>query len=209
MKTRTLILLLLLCSGRLFAQTTEKFTPALMETKSGAKVVYTGDNHSVTLDIVSKNIKPTKNPNLLIVDGKTFQFMLIPNDALSTTDTTLARQKAELLGYAEYEIDYAKKELKIEISGITQKWATINNNLFLLWYYNMPPSADKRSTLQQLNLSTLCFAHVLNLNNAVTEGETLETNSGLLLNAAKTLSLNNFKIDLDTLYKQLQDEMKQ
>jgi len=65
MQTRTLILLLLLCSGKLFAQTTEKFTPALMETKSGAKVVYNSDKHSITFDVVSKKIAPTDNPNLI------------------------------------------------------------------------------------------------------------------------------------------------
>ncbi|QEC75369.1 hypothetical protein [Mucilaginibacter ginsenosidivorax] len=207
MQTRTLILLLLLCSGKLFAQTTEKFTPALMETKSGAKVVYTSDRHSITFDVVSKKIVPTDNPNLINVDNKPLQFILIPNSALSTTDTTLARQKAELLGYADYELDYVKKEVKMKISGVTEKWITINNKLFLFWTYNMPP--DNKSVLQQLNLSTLCFAHVLNLNNPVTQGETLETNSDLLLNAAKTLRLNNFKVDLEALYKQLQDEMKQ
>jgi hypothetical protein len=206
MQTRTLLILLVICCTKLQAQTAEKFTLELMQTKAGAKVVYNSDAHAITLDIVSNKIVLTGNPNLVNVDNKPFQFVLIANNALSTTDTTLARQKAELLGYADYEIRYIKDEVKLKISGFTQKWVTINNKLFLFWSYDMP--ADNKSVRQQINLSTLCFAHVLNLNNAVTNDQTIETNQSLLFNAANTLKLAGH-IDLKKLYQQLQDEMKQ
>lgn len=178
-----------------------------MEMKTGAKVVYTNDSHSIIFDVVSKDIKLTQNAGILNVDKKVFQYTLIPNPALSLTDTTLERQKAELLGYIEYEVSYMKNELKLDVSNITKKWVTINNKLFLFWAYDMPP--DNKSVLQQINLSTLCFANVLNLNNAVPPGEKAEINAELLSAAAKTLQLSNVKTDLNTLYKKLQEEMKQ
>lgn len=207
MLTRTLLLLMLLGSSKLFAQSSEKFTAALMQTKVGAKMVYTSDSHSVILDIVSKKIEPTAAANVVNVDSKPLQLVLLPNSALSTTDTTLERQKAELLGYVQYETNYVKNDVKLNISNITQKWFTINGKLFLFWTYDMP--ADNKSVLQQINLSTLCFAHILNLNNPVTPGETAETNSSLLMDVAKTLQLSNAKTDLNNLYKQLQAEMGQ
>jgi hypothetical protein len=69
--------------------------------------------------------------------------------------------------------------------------------------------ADNKSVLQQINLSSLCFAHVLNLNNPITPGETAETNSPLLMEVAKNLQLSNAKTDLNKLYKKLQAEMGQ
>jgi hypothetical protein len=214
MPTRTLLLLLLLTGSKLFAQTTEKFSPALMQTKAGAKMVYTSDSHSITFDFIFKKVEPTGKENFINVDNKPLQFILIPNSALSTTDTTLKRQKAELLGYATYETDYIKNDLKLNIANITQKWITINGKLFLFWTYDMPPDtpglpSDSKSVLQQLHLSTLCFAHVLNLNIPVSQGETADANSTMLLSVAKTLQLNDFKIDLAQLYKKLQAEMGQ
>ncbi|OOQ57539.1 hypothetical protein [Mucilaginibacter pedocola] len=215
MLNRTLfIAILLLGSARSFAQTAEKYTPALLETKSGAKVVYTSQDHSIIFDIHSDKIIPTEKEGVLSINKKVFQYILIPNGALSMTDTSEARQKAELLGYMEYETSYAKKELKISISNITQKWLTINNKLFLLWGYNMPQDnqAGKNAdqlVLRQVNLSTRCFGAVLNLNSPTLSGETEETNSPMLTEAAKTLQLSNVKTDLPALYKKLQEEMKQ
>ncbi len=207
MKTRALLLLLMLCSGKLLAQSVEKFEPALMEAKFGAKLIYTSETHSVTLDIVSKNIKTTNSPSVINVDEKPLQFVWLPNVALSTTDTTETRQKAELLGYVDYEVKYVKDEVKLKISDVETTFVTINGKLFIFWSYNMPP--DNKSVLKQINLTTLCFAHILNLNNPVTAGQRVETNKKLLFDVANTVKLNNYKMDLADMYKKLQAEMKQ
>jgi apolipoprotein N-acyltransferase len=115
MCNRIFLLLLLLGGSKLFAQTPEEFTAALMQTKAGAKMVYTSDKHSVILDIISNKIEPTQTANVLNVDSKPLQIVLLPNSALSLTDTTLERQKAELLGYVEYETNYVKNEVKLAI----------------------------------------------------------------------------------------------
>jgi hypothetical protein len=207
MKTPALLLLLILCSGKLLAQSVEKFEPALMEAKFGAKLIYTSETHSVTLDIVSKNIKTTDNPSLINVDEKPLQLVWLTNTALSTIDTTQTRRKAELLGYVDYEVKYAKDELKLKISDVQTAFVNINSKFFIFWSYNMPP--DNKSVLKQINLTTLCFAHILNLNNPVTVGQTVETNKKLLFDVANTIKLNNYKINLSDMYKKLQDEMKQ
>ncbi|UOE46922.1 hypothetical protein MTO98_21185 [Mucilaginibacter sp. SMC90] len=204
MKKILVIAFLLFCFSALNAQMAEKFTPALMEAKFGAKQVYNSDSRSFTLDIVTKDIKPMSSPNLVQVDKHLVQFVLISNSAFSQTDTSSARQHAELQGYMQYELDYITGEAKLKISDIEKNFITLNGKLFLLWYYKMP--ADNNSVLQQINLSTLCFGQALNLNSPVTKGETLEENKDLLIKIAQTLKMNNFKIDLNALYKELQNQ---
>ncbi|NHA04019.1 hypothetical protein G7092_09440 [Mucilaginibacter sp. HC2] len=205
----SILLLLILCAGKLAAQTAEQFKPALMETKYGAKIVYTSAGHSLTLDVVSAHIKPLDKSGVIEVDKKVLQYILIENSALSLTDTTVARQKAELLGYAQYELDYIKNEVKLEIADLQQSWVNINNKIYLLWYYRVPqnnkqvPEPGSKRAVQQVNLSTLCFAHVLNLNSPVLEGEDFNDTKELLTKIAKTLKQNNSKIDLGALYNEL------
>lgn len=203
MKTILIIVALLFGFSALNAQVAEKFTPALMEAKFGAKLVYTSDSRSFTFDIVTNDVKPMDKPNLIQVDKHLVQFVLISNKALSQTDTSAARQHAELQGYMQYELDYITGEAKLEISDIQKSFISINGKLFLLWYYKMP--ADNNSVRQQINLSTLCFGQAFNINSPVTKDETLEINKNLLIKIAETLKMNNFKIDLNALYKELQN----
>jgi hypothetical protein len=90
----------------------------------------------------------------------------------------------------------------LNIANVKYEWMDLNHKRFLLWYYDMP-AGKKNSVLKQLNLSTICFAHALNLNNPVTEGDKFEENKALLLKVAQTLKQNDFSLDFDELYKKL------
>lgn len=212
MKFPVLTTILFLSVTRLLAQTApEKFESALMEMKGGAEVVYSGDKHSFTLDIISNKIEPLDKAGYVIVDNKTLQFVLIPNSALKESQDT-AIQKAQLRGYSKYELDYAKNDLKLDYKNLKYEWLTINSKLFLLWYYDMPPNKTKTTPKEgntisvaekQVNLSTLCFGEVLNLNTPFLEGDNFDEDKGLLLKVAQTLKQNDFKIDFNELYKKL------
>jgi hypothetical protein len=186
-----------------FAQdSVEHFKSALMPKKDGVEVVYSSDLHSLTLDVISDHIKPLDQPGYITVDKKIVQFVFIPNDALKTNDTTEATGKKLLLSYMQYELNYIKDELKLNIANVNYEWVDLNHKRYLLWYYDMP-AGKKNSVLKQLNLSTICFAHALNLNNPVTEGEKFDENKALLLKVAQTLKQNDFSLDFDELYKKL------
>jgi len=201
------LLLSLLFSCKLFAQSSnEKFKSALMEKKGGAAVIYSSDKHSFTLDIISDNIKPLQQPGYVSVDNKILQFVFSVNDSFKQTANTEEEQKTRLLGYMQYELEYAKNELKVNYTELKFDWITINNKLYLLWYYDMPvgKKIKKGTVLKQINLSTLCFEHALNLNTPFEQQDSLETDKNFLLKVARTLKQNDFEIDFDALYNELQ-----
>jgi hypothetical protein len=100
MKFSILLTFFLAFTLHLFAQdSVEHFKSALMPKKDGAEVVYSGDLHSLTLDVISDNVKPSDQPGYITVDKKILQFVFIPNDALKTDDTTEATGKKLLLSY--------------------------------------------------------------------------------------------------------------
>lgn len=200
---KLVFVILFFCCGKLFAQDEKDYTTALIPKKVGAEVIYSGSNYSVTLDVNYLNIKPLEEPGYLNVNNKILQLVFIGNKVLQVSDTSIVMQKTLLLSYEKYETDYVKDQLKIDTLKIEHKWIILNNKLFLLWCYDMPGKKTKESVLQQLNLSTLCFAHALNLNTPVTAQDKFEDSENLLYTVAKTLHQNNFKLNFDEVYKKL------
>jgi len=205
MKFPVLVTILFLPLTKLFAQSTsESFKSALLEMKGGAEVVYSSDNHSFTLDLISNKIKPLEQPGYVNIDNNVLQFVLIPNSK-AKEDADTAVEKSELSGYAKYELDYVKNEVKLDYQNLHYEWLTINNKVFLLWYYDMPEKmASKKNAIQmQMNLSTVCFNNILNLNTPVEKEHKFEDSKALLVKVAQTLKQNDFKIDFNELYKKL------
>jgi len=211
MKFSILIFLLILSGIGVFAQSPEKFESALMEMKGGAEVVYSSEKHSFTLDIISDKIEPLNKPGYVLVDNKTLQFVLIPNAALNNSPDTVL-QKSQLQAYTKYELDYIKNELKLNYQNLHYEWLFINNKVFLLWYYDMPPAktnaAPKNGNTitvaeKQINLSSMCFGEVLNLNTPFLHSDSFDDDKALLVKVAQTLKQNDFKIDFNELYKKL------
>lgn len=206
MKSLLLFLLILCASFRGLTQSKsepENFKDALLKTKDGAKLVYTGEKHSFTLDIISKDIKPTIEPNFISIDNLIFQSVVLPFKPRPNYDSlSKEQQQADLMGYMQEHLNYLKKEMKLKYEGLKHEWVEINNRPFLLWYYDMPKT-DKQID-KQIYLSTLCFDQILNLNTPVIrKKDDLNKNKELLLDVAKTLKLNNSSIDVKKLYKEL------
>jgi hypothetical protein len=210
MKNLAIILVLLFSGLRIYAQTSgENFKSALMEKKGGAVVVYSSDKHSFTLNLISNNIKPQNKSGLVIIDNHVLQFILIPNETINADSVSEAYQKIALLGYMNYELDYAKNDLKIAYTNLVTDWVVINNKLLLSWRYDMPAEMikkDENSTRKQINLSTICFGNVLNLNTPFEKNDTLDYDKALLAKVAKTYTPNNFAIDFDEFYKKLHEQ---
>lgn len=204
-------IILLLFTRALFAQSVpENFKTALMQTRGGAEIVYSSEAHSFTLDLISDKIKPLDHPNMVMVDGKIVQCILIGNSALAPGDTTIEQQKAQLLGYMQYELDYAKNDLKVNYTDPGTEWVTINGKLYLFWYYGMPKVKDarlKNTATKQVNLSSVCFAHILNLNTPFLDGDKFDDDKGELLKIAQTYKQNEFSTDFNELYKKLSGEI--
>lgn len=179
----------------------ENFESALIPKMNRAEVAYSSDKHSFTLDIISNNVKPQDIPGLVLVDNKVLQFVFIPDVIAQSTDTSELLQKEFLLAYMNYETDYVKNNAKIAYTNLAHQWLTIGGKLFLLWYYDMPPEC--KTVKRQINLSSMCFRHPLNLNTPQTPEDIFDDSEQLLVKVSQTLKLNDFKLDFDALYKQL------
>jgi len=209
MKNLIFTLALLSAGLKLLAQTSsENFKSALMEKKGGAVVVYSSDKHSFTLDLVSNNIKPQNKSGLISIDNKVLQFILIPNETINADSASEAYQKAALLGYMNYELDYVKNDLKLAYTNLVTEWVVINNKFFLSWRYDMPGEMIKNesSIRKQINLSGICFGHVLNLNTPFGKSDTLADGKALLARVAKTYTPNDFATDFSEFYKKLHEQ---
>ena len=177
----------------LFAQTSaEIFQSIFFKKPNSVQIVFSSNKHSITLDIDSKDIKSTDRPGSIIVDNKMLQYELVADTVLHIgTDP-----KANLLTFLKGRLSYAKHQLKQHYTHSGHDWLVINNKTWLAWYYDLP--GDYGSVTRQINLSTVCFSHVLTL--------TIFSNSegkALLTEIAQTLKQNDFKIDFDAQFKAL------
>ena len=203
---KRLFTLLLFCLTNLvsFSQTTykaEEFQSALMQTKTGAIVVYTGQQHSFEIDIVGK-ITPSEKPNFVTVDNKILQSSIIPfQTKLDFENLSEDAQKKYLSGYMDYEMNYIKEQLKSKNLNEKSEFIMLGNKVFLFWSYDMPKSY--KTVDNQCYLVSICFDQMLILNCPVDKGKTFKEVKDLLTNIGKTLKLNNHTIDLEKLYNKL------
>jgi hypothetical protein len=186
------VLVLFFCQ-ELFGQTSaENFRSIFFKKKNGGEIVFSGNTHSITIDIDSAEIKSTDRPGSIIVDNKMLQYELVADTVLHAG----IDWKDNLLAFLKGRLSYAKHQLKQHYTNSGHNWLVINNKTYLVWYYDLP--GEYGSLVKQINLSTVCFSHVLTL--------TIFSNSddkALLTEIAETLKQNDFKIDFDAQFKTL------
>jgi hypothetical protein len=198
MKVLSVTVLVLFFGQQLFAQTTaENFQSIFFKKKNGAEIVFSSNTHSITLDIESKEIKSTDRPGSIIVGDKMLQYELVADTTLQKNHNAGTDQKDKLLAFLKNRLSYAKHQLKQHYTNSGHEWQVIDNKTYLLWYYDLP--GEYGSLIKQINLSTVCCSHILNL--------TFFSNAddkALLTEIAQTLKQNDFKIDFDKQFKMLQ-----
>jgi hypothetical protein len=198
------LLILTLTSLLCFSQSykAEGFKSALMQTKTGAMVVYTGETHSFTIEIIGNDIKPSDKPNFMTVDNKILQSSIIPfQTQLEFEKLSEEAQKKNLLSYMDYEMKYIKDQLKAKNLNENNEFISLNNELFLFWTYDMPKSY--KTIDKQCYLVTICFDQMLILNSPVDSGKSFKEIKDFLLNIGNTIKLSDHSIDLNKLYEEL------
>lgn len=181
----------------------ESFKATVLKTKTGVMIVYNGSEHALTIEIVSENIKHSEHPDVLMVENRVFQHVVLPSQNRINYDSlSIDRKKANLTSYVNYELNYIKQVLKSEILNVKFKWIELNGKLCLFWLYDMPLS--NTSIEKQVYLTTIYFDNILTLNTAVTrDNNSLDPYLNLLTNAASSVKTFNAPIDLNTLKKDL------
>lgn len=194
----------LMCTGAFAQMGAEQFQSALIPSKFGGRVLFTSRKHALTLDVVSKDIKATENPGVILVNDQVLQYHLIPPTTVDTAARTTEQQRTLLLKYMKGEMDYVKKQMKAENMVTGTEWLTINNKTFLLWNYNVDKE-NKTNVLKQYYLCAVTFNQVLTLNSPVMKGNNEEAVKALLLQVGRTLMQFDTSINADAMYKALQN----
>jgi hypothetical protein len=185
-----------------FAQSVnDGFKSIVLKTKNGAEIVFSGKTWSITIDIDSRDIKPTDNRGELLIRGQLLRYTLTADNYTSKEKTAENMQKARLLAYMKNQLDYVKHISKIRYTRAEHAWQYINNAIYLMWSYDI--QNESGVALKQVNLSTCCFDNILTLNISSVKEEDADPNKALLISAMQTLKQNDFKIDFREQYKKL------
>jgi hypothetical protein len=112
-------------------------------------------------------------------------------------------QRKWLLGWKNYERDWAAEQLKIKLTE-TEAFVKIGDKLFLQWTFNMPASNKPGSIAKQVYLVTICFDQLLVLNGPLEKGKSESALTEKLKTIASTLQVNPGQVqDLEKLHQEL------
>jgi len=180
----------------------EEAHASLVAGKKRSMIAYTGKGHSFTMDVNAKTAKTSDIPGFVSVDGQIVQATLVPSQpAVDARQFTTAQEKEALTKYMNYELAYYKKKLKQNYTQLETEWITVNDRLFLVWYFDMPK--DYKLVSRQLYFSTLYQDQVLDLNAPVFKTEQFSHARGVLNKLVNTLKTYDKNLDMEELKKEL------
>lgn len=210
---RSVLLLFLLANSFLaFGQediNNESFESKFVAQNGGGKVVFNGKSHAFSIDIVGKNVKlqgvagTDNNQCFIDCDGEVIQTSWVPipqpmPSAMHLSKLTKEQETEILSGYADYELDYFKSELKLKITDLKKEWLTINSKLYMVWYFDVKPLKtehnDADNIVRQIYFSTVCFNQVVDLNMPIEKIEHTKAGIELLKKVAATLKFYNNRL---------------
>ena len=207
--TRLLLILAVLLISTIWssAQNTtapEEFESGFIPYPKGALILFSGTQHSFSVDIVSDSVRPTEQPNFVLVDGQVVQCINIgiPED-IDVKDLDDERTKEILRGYIDYELAYFKDELEQDYENLSIDYVVINKRLFAVWSLEMPKLRDKVE--KQIYMTTVCFNQILNLNSPVVTGSDAGKAKQKLMTIAETLRTYDTHLDFQLIHQTLND----
>jgi hypothetical protein len=175
---------------------------SLLPGKKHSLIAYAGQDHSFTLDVHAHTVKPSDVPGFITIDGQILQSTLVAADrSIDLGHNSPAREQDILTRYMNSELAYYKKKLHQHYSNLQTDWVTLQNRLFLVWYFDMPKNNELIS--RQIYVSTLFFNQVMDLNAPVFHAEDSEKAKAILLRLAGSMKTYDKHLDLTALGKKL------
>jgi len=167
----------------------------LLQGKHSSVIAYAGKDHSFTIDVPFKTVKPSDVPGFITIDKQIIQSTLVPVDrSIDRNPNSPTREKDLLLKYMNYELGYYKKKLKQNYSNLQTEWITLQGRLFLVWYFNMPENYKLVS--RQVYVSTLFYDQVMDLNAPVFKTDDWGKARNMLVRLAGTMKTFSKHLDL-------------
>jgi hypothetical protein len=195
-------LLLLTATFSTFSQTpVDDIHASLLSGKKKSLIAYSGQGHSFTLEVGS-SAKLSDVPGFITVNKQILQSTLVPIDkSIDLNNLTPAREQDILTGYMNFELSYYKKKLHQNYSNLTTQWITLQNRIFLVWYFDIPQ--DQKLISHQIYISTIFFDQIMDLNAPVFQPNDVGKAKALLLHLAGTIKTYDTHLDLAALQKKI------
>jgi hypothetical protein len=197
------VIILLTTSFTAGAQTapTDDVHASLLAGKKKSLIAYAGQGHSFTLEI-APTAKPSDVPGFITINKQIFQSTLVPVDkSIDISSLTPAREQDILTGYMNFELSYYKKKLHQNYSNLSTQWVTLQNRIFLVWFFDIPQ--DQKLISRQIYVSTIFYDQILDLNAPVFHPEDAGKAKALLLRLAGTIKTYDTHLDLVALQKKV------
>ncbi|GAB2542507.1 hypothetical protein [Rufibacter soli] len=180
---------------------TEAFDLHVIPAKKGAILAYAGKEHGFTFTIEADSVRPMEAPGFFYVNGQVFQSSLVAIPAQIFKDTFSEKRQHEIiLAYIQYELEYFKKELKINFRELEMHPVTYQGKPYVFWHFSMPK--ENKGIKKQVYLTSILFNQTHSLNMPVWEGQTEEGNLALMTQVASTLKVFNKALDIENLKTQ-------
>jgi hypothetical protein len=198
------VILVTACFGAFGQQTppAEDVHASLLLGKKRSLIAYAGQDHSFTLEVKAHTVKLSDVPGFVTIDQQIVQSTLVPVDpSFDLTHNSPAREQEILTRYMNFELAYYKKKLHQSYSNLQTDWVTLQNKIFLVWYFDMPK--NNKLISRQIYVSTLFFDQVMDLNAPVFHAGDSEKAKAILLRLAGTMKTYDKHLDLVALGKKL------
>ena len=199
---RLLLISLATLSLQAFCQ--QDYERAIVETKTGAKIIFSSDSNSFIIDLDTAQVNPLESESTLFmqIDKKwLLQVFTIDFQNPNKKDVNDPEvQRSFLIQYMNYEIRYFKDDLNLSVPNHEIEWGKLNGKNFLLWYFDTP---EYETATKQIYLSTLCFDHFINLNIPLEPGIELEEGIHFLKDVGQSLELFDYWVDIEGIYKEV------
>jgi len=116
-----------------------------------------------------------QNKNFVKIDSQLIQITPLQVGGYKKPPGTLdtAQQRQFLENYAQYELDYMKNELKVEIINLNSQWVISKSRGWFIWYFRPKlslPELNKQTEIQ-LFASTILGDKILTINAPMQTGD--------------------------------------
>jgi len=140
---------------------------SISKTSNGTELICSSATMLLKFKLKHKlTIMPQKN--ILSIDSQIIQITPLKVDGYKkdVDSQNINDQKALLLAYSKYELDYYKNNLHVELINPSNQWVIIKSKGWFIWYFkvgNVPIHVAKQTQIQ-LFASTIIGNNILTIN---------------------------------------------
>lgn len=188
MKAILPVIVLVIQSINLSAQVSFSPVNSKLETVSGnglTDLLFTSKTLTVSFRL-KYEVTALQQNNLASIDSQVIQVTALEYDGFKKDikPGELSGQKQILGTYTNYELDYFKNDLGVEVINASHQWIEIKSRGWFIWYFkvgNIPTPVDRQTQIQ-LFASTVIGNKILTVNAPVLTGGNFEQ-AGLIVNS--------------------------